>query len=60
MDGETVRAVFQYEQMREQRSAQQAKEQKHLTCKRCGLPLPTKSEIKRGRDREQCIECESQ
>jgi hypothetical protein len=58
MDGETVRAVLQYEQLRENRSAQQEKEKNPPTCKICGQPLLPKPEGKAGRHKEYCSDCE--
>ena len=61
-DGETVRGILQYEQMREQRSAQQKSVKDKLEpskCKRCEQPLPPESDIKTGRHKEYCPGCES-
>jgi len=60
-DGETIRAVLQYEQLRQKRIHEQAIEDKSepLKCKRCGQPLPYQQEAKRGRRREYCQQCES-
>ena len=60
-DGETIRAVLQYEQMREKRSAKQDTKDRleSPSCKMCGGPLPSDPEGKRGRPREYCSDCES-
>ena len=59
-DLEMVRGILQYEQMREKRSAKEAKEDEHNlpSCKMCGLPLPIEPEGKKGRPREHCSNCE--
>ena len=59
-DGETVRGILQYEQMREKRSTQQTPngQQGQPTCKMCDQPLPIEPEDKTGRPREYCSECE--
>jgi len=58
MDGETVRAILQYEQLREKRSVQQNKDEKDPICKICGKLLPPNPEGKVGRHKEYCSECE--
>ena len=60
-DLETVRALLQYEQMREKRSAKVLREDKSepACCKKCGQPLPSEPEGKKGRPREYCPSCES-
>ena len=61
-DGETVRGILQYEQMREKRSAQQESAEDKLElleCKMCKQPLPPEPENKAGRRKEYCSECES-
>ena len=60
IDGETVRAVLQYEQLRESRSEHQEQAEKALACRICGRPLPPVPEGKPGRPREYCAECEPQ
>jgi hypothetical protein len=60
-DIETVRAILQYEQLREKRIQEQLIEDKSepQKCKRCGQPLPYQRELKKGRHREYCQQCES-
>ena len=60
-DGEMVRGILEYEQMREKRSARPTLEgkQEPPKCKRCAQPLPLEPEIKRGRPKEYCPVCES-
>jgi hypothetical protein len=58
MDGETIRAVLQYEQLWEHRSVQQDKEQESQCCKICRQPLHPEPENKAGRHREYCYSCE--
>ena len=53
-DLEIVRAVLQYEQLRQER---ESKTNTVRTCKRCGQPLPT--EHGKGRPHEYCDKCES-
>jgi len=59
-DLETVRAVLQYEQLRQKRIQGQSTEDKSepLKCKRCGQPLPYQQEAKKGRPKEYCSGCE--
>ena len=59
IDGELIRRIVQYEQLRENRSANQDKEKKLLICKSCGQPLVPNPESKPGRPKEYCSECES-
>jgi hypothetical protein len=59
-DLETVREVLQYEQLwqiriQEQITKDKSKPQK---CKRCGQPLTYQHEVKKGRQREYCQQCE--
>ncbi len=60
-DGETVRGILQYEQVREKRSAQPTLEEKQEPpkCNMCGELLPQQPEGKKGRPREYCSGCES-
>ena len=61
-DLERVRAILQYEQMREKRSARCIKEEEPQlppSCKMCGRLLITQSNGKKGRPREYCPGCES-
>lgn len=60
-DLETVRAILEYEQLRQKRIQGQSTEDKSelLKCKRCGQPLPYQQEAKKGRPREYCQQCES-
>ena len=60
-DGETVRGILEYEQLREKRSAKPTLEDKQepLKCKSCKQPLPPEPESKKGRPKEYCISCES-
>jgi hypothetical protein len=57
-DGETIKAVLQYEKLREHRSAEQEKEKNPPPCKICGQPLPPNPEGKAGRHKEYCSGCE--
>jgi hypothetical protein len=61
MDGETVRGVLQYEQLRQKRMKKQTAEDKSepQKCKRCGQPLTYQQEARKGRRREYCQQCES-
>ena len=60
-DGEIIRGILQYEQMRETRSPQKATEDKlePPKCKMCGKTLPPQSEVKKGRPRQYCPSCQS-
>lgn len=60
-DLETVRAILQYERLREKRiEKDEAKAVFDVPrCKRCGEPLPQKPEDKKGRPKEYCASCES-
>ena len=60
LDGETIRGILQYEQLRKKRSTQPTLEDKQELpkCKRCKQPLPPESERKRGRPKEYCPGCE--
>ena len=60
-DGETVRGILEYEQMREKRSAKEANDNKRESpkCKICGQPLPTETDNKTGRPIAYCPECQS-
>jgi hypothetical protein len=57
-DMETVRAVLQYEQLRGHRPIKQDKEKKPPCCKSCGQQLPPDPEVKFGRPKEYCNNCE--
>ena len=59
-DLETVRAILQYEQLREKR-IQKVKTiiVNEPRCKMCNMPLPVKPEDKKGRPKEYCASCES-
>jgi hypothetical protein len=57
-DGETIRAVLRYEQLRENRLTQHINERKPSCCRRCGKPLVTNQQDKPGRPKEYCLECE--
>ena len=57
-DGKTVMGILKYEQLRENRSVEQDKENKLSCCKFCGQPLPPNPGIKAGRPKEYCSECE--
>ena len=59
-DGETIRGILQYEQLREKRSEQESAEDKlePPKCKMCGRPLPIEPEDKGGRPKEYCSGCE--
>ena len=54
-DIETVRAILQYEQLRDERSQ---KEDATRKCKRCGQVLPIQTNRTRGRLHEYCNSCE--
>ena len=61
-DLEMVRAILQYELLREKRRQKPPMEQALLEpqqCKGCGKPLPTQPEAKKGRPKEYCASCES-
>ena len=60
-EGETVRGILAYEQMREKRSVKPILEDKQepSKCKRCKQPLPPEPRGKKGRPREYCPGCES-
>lgn len=60
-DLETVRAVLQYEQLRQKRIQKYSTEDKAqpLKCKSCGQSLIYQHEAKKGRRREYCQQCES-
>ena len=60
-DLEIVRGVLEYEQMREQRSAQEPADNKlePPKCKMCGQPLPPHHVGKRGRPLQYCQGCQS-
>jgi hypothetical protein len=60
-DGETVRDVLQYEQMREKRIGRDDAKvvNSQPTCKGCGQPLPAPPPEKKGRHGEYCVECQS-
>ena len=62
-DGETIRGILQYEQMREQRKqAPPGKENGNtiapVRCKVCGALLLQQTEGKKGRPKEYCLGCE--
>ena len=60
-DGETIRGILQYEQLRQKKSTQESTEGKlePPKCKMCEKPLPPEPEDKKGRPREYCTGCES-
>ena len=60
-DGEPIRGILQYEQLREKRPAEEASEdnKEPPSCKMCGQPLTPKHEGKSGRPKEYCSNCES-
>ena len=60
LDLETVRAILQYEQLRENHQKRDEIRDKNgsIYCRRCGVVL-TKPDGKRGRPREYCPDCES-
>ena len=59
-DLEIVRAILQYERLREKRIEKvKAIIVDEPRCKRCNIPLPVKLESKRGRPKEYCTSCES-
>jgi hypothetical protein len=60
-DGETIRGILQYEQMREKRFEQEYREDKlePPRCRICGQLLPPEPASKTGRPREYCFGCES-
>ncbi len=57
-DLQTVRAILLYEQMREMRLKKVKKASEPPRCKRCGQPLPSQSDGKKGRPNEYCLDCE--
>lgn len=58
-DLQTARAILLYEQLRDERNLNtDTQEIKDIRCKRCGEPLPNKAEVRKGRPREYCAECE--
>jgi hypothetical protein len=59
MDGELIRGIFQYEKLREKQSMEQGKDKDYPTCKSCGQLLSLNEEVKLGRHKEYCSECES-
>lgn len=60
-DLETVRAILQYEQLRERITKKPPMDEtkEPPRCKLCGEPLPPEPEGKKGRPREYCAGCES-
>jgi hypothetical protein len=60
-DGEIIRGILQYEQMRGKRSEQEPTEDvlNVPKCKLCRQSLPPEAESKTGRPREYCIACDS-
>jgi len=60
-DLEIVRAVLQYEQLREKKiEKSETKAISDVTyCKSCGQPVPAPPPGKKGRHREYCASCES-
>ena len=58
-DGEIIRAVLQYEQLRENRLTQQSNEKMPPCCRRCGEPLIANPQGKPGRPKEYCPGCET-
>jgi hypothetical protein len=57
-DGETIRAILQYEQLREKPLTQQRIEKMRPCCRRCGKPLILTLQDKPGRPKEYCPVCE--
>ena len=60
-DGETIRGILQYEQLRQKESTQESTVDKLELpkCKMCDYILPPEPEDKKGRPREYCTSCES-
>ena len=58
-DGETIRKILLYEQMRDSRLKKEHELKSTLVCKMCGKPLIQKLEGKPGRPKEYCPDCES-
>jgi len=60
IDGETVRAVLQYEQLWQNRQKKDEIKDAEggIYCRRCGKLLTTKQSGKKGRHREYCSGCE--
>jgi hypothetical protein len=60
-DGETIRGLLEYEQLREKRSKQNPVENTLLppVCKICGSPLPIKTVGEVGRPKEYCSDCDA-
>ncbi|MFC2042353.1 hypothetical protein ACFLTV_02515 [Chloroflexota bacterium] len=61
LDGEIIRGILQYEQLREKRPAIQTTKDKlgPPTCKICEQPLPPEPENKTGRPKAYCSACET-
>ena len=60
-DLETVRAILNYEQLRQNRNRRNEirDDEGMIHCRRCGVVLPTKAQDKRGRPKEYCSDCEA-
>ena len=61
LDIETVRAILQYEQLRQNRQKRDEIRSSDgvIHCRRCGVVLDVKPNSKAGRPREYCQRCES-
>ena len=59
-DGEIIRGILQYEQMREKRTTQETTDDKEEPpkCIMCGKELVFKKTVKTGRPKQYCNECE--
>ncbi|MFC1962904.1 hypothetical protein ACFLWB_02775 [Chloroflexota bacterium] len=59
-DGETIRRILRYEELRNTRFAKiiRGEEPKAPRCRMCGEPLPLEPEGKVGRPKEYCPSCE--
>ncbi len=57
-DGKTILAIMQYEQMRDNRPKEQTELKGPPICKMCGKPLTPNSDVKPGRHKEYCPDCD--
>jgi len=57
-DLQTVRAILLYEQLRDESERKACLKDTPKTCKRCGQPLSSQSDGRKGRPNEYCPDCE--